>query len=51
MKFIFNDPQVTNAFPTMILKTNQYFYNEPFNKMAGPPLIGNKRPAALMSLL
>ena len=36
MKFIFNDPQVTNTFPTMILKTNQDFYNEPFNKMAGP---------------
>ena len=50
MKFIFNDPQVTNAFPTMILKTNQDFYNQ-LQQNGRPPLIGNKRPAALMSLL
>ena len=30
-------PQVTNTFTTMILKTNQDYDNEPFNRMAAPP--------------
>ena len=56
MKFIFNEPRGNEHLPTMILKTNQNFYNEPSSNMVAPPhpLTGNKRPAAsaaLMSLL
>ena len=37
MKFIFNDPPGNKHLSDNDLQTNQDFYNEPFNKMAGPP--------------